>query len=298
MTSSPPVKSSDAKPKAKGFDWPNLRLRLLSAAVLVPVALGCVWAGGWAYLILLAVAIALLASEWAKMCSPEVVSRSGALIAACVLAALLLAFNSRVSVGWAALVVAALLAALAARIAGWSPRSPDVGFGVVYLGAPTLALWWLRLSLDGVSSPSGPNDGFWWTALLLVSTWAADIFAFLGGSVLKGPKLWPRISPNKTWSGFICGLLASSLAAVALWFWLWKGLELSAPAAAAVGLAAGVATMGGDLLESMLKRRFGVKDSGDLIPGHGGLLDRVDGLMSAALVVAGARLLVQAGWLR
>ena len=298
MTSSPPVRPARADAPRTGFDWPNLRLRLLSAAVLVPLALGCVWAGGWAYLILLAVAVVLLASEWAKMCSPEVVSRSGALIAACVLAALLLAFNSRVSVGWAALVVASLLAALAARVAGWSPRSPDVGFGVAYIGAPALALWWLRLSLDGVSSHSGANDGFWWTALLLVSTWAADVFAFLGGSVLKGPKLWPRISPNKTWSGFVCGLAASSLAALALWFWLWKGRELSAAAAAAVGFAAGLATMGGDLLESMLKRRFGVKDSGDLIPGHGGLLDRVDGLMSAALVVAAARLLAQAGVLR
>ena len=134
--------------------------------------------------------------------------------------------------------------------------------------------------------------------MLLVSTWAADVFAFAGGSVLKGPKLWPRISPNKTWSGFACGLVASSLAALALWFWIWRGQGLSGGAALAIGLLAGFATMGGDLLESMLKRRFGVKDSGDLIPGHGGLLDRVDGLMSAALVVAGARLLVQAGGLR
>ena len=137
-------------------------------------------------------------------------------------------------------------------------------------------------------------EGFRWTVLLFAVTWSADIFAFLVGSALKGPKLWPRFSPNKTWSGFAGGLIGamgSAMAVVAA-----TRMSPSLAAAAAIGLGGGLATMAGDLWESMLKRRFGVKDSGDLIPGHGGLLDRVDGLMFAVLAVAGARLFYLAGW--
>ncbi len=131
---------------------------------------------------------------------------------------------------------------------------------------------------------------------------SADIFAFAVGSVLKGPKLWPRFSPNKTWSGFFGGLVAASPGAAASWRCRWlcrrlPDLPSAWPVAAVVGLLGGLATMAGDLWESMLKRRFGVKDSGDLIPGHGGMLDRVDGLMFAAIIVAGARLFDQWGWL-
>jgi phosphatidate cytidylyltransferase len=298
MTFSPPAEPPAPAAPRKAFDWKNLRLRILSAAVLVPVALVCVIAGGPLFLLLLSIAMALLASEWAKMCAPVAVSRSAALLAAAVLASLLLAYASRVSVGWAALPLGAVLAALVAGVAGWAPRRTDVGFGVLYLGAPSLALLWLRedaptgLFSHGHVSLGGLN----WTMMLLLSTWASDIGAFAGGSVFKGPKLWPRISPNKTWSGFASGLLAAGVAAGLLWFWRLQGPGgLSAIAAIGIGIGAGLATMGGDLLESMLKRRFGVKDSGDLIPGHGGLLDRVDGMMAAALAVAGARLLVQAG---
>jgi phosphatidate cytidylyltransferase len=116
----------------------------------------------------------------------------------------------------------------------------------------------------------------------------------LAGNALKGPKLWPRYSPNKTWAGFAGGLLGAMGAAM-----LTAELstaKLSLLAAALIGLAGGLATMAGDLLESVLKRRFGVKDSGDLIPGHGGLLDRVDGLMVAVIAIAGARFIHQAGW--
>eukprot|EP01035_Chromulina_nebulosa_P024098 gene24098-31309_t len=129
--------------------------------------------------------------------------------------------------------------------------------------------------------------------MLFATTWSADIGAFAVGSVLKGPKLWPRFSPNKTWSGFVGGLvsamLAGSLMAALPYF------NLNIYAAAAFGLAVGLATMAGDLWESALKRRFGVKDSGDLIPGHGGLLDRVDGLMFAVVVMAALRLANQLG---
>ena len=163
-------------------------------------------------------------------------------------------------------------------------RAGDGAFGVVYIAAPCLALSWIRAMPNPIS----------WTILLFAVVWSADICAFLAGNALKGPKLWPRYSPNKTWAGFAGGLLGAMGAAM-----LTAELstaKLSLLAAALIGLAGGLATMGGDMLESILKRRFGVKDSGDLIPGHGGLLDRVDGLMVAVMAIAGARFIHQAGW--
>ena len=129
--------------------------------------------------------------------------------------------------------------------------------------------------------------------MLFAIAWCADIAAYAIGNVLKGPKLWPRFSPNKTWSGFLGGLVAGILGGVivqsfsSLHIPLWAGI--------CVGLLVGLATMAGDLWESALKRRFGVKDAGALIPGHGGILDRVDGLMFAVIAIAAARLLLKAG---
>ena len=143
--------------------------------------------------------------------------------------------------------------------------------------------------------------------MLFVATWSADIGAFLVGSALKGPKLWPRFSPNKTWSGFVGGLAAAmgggAVMSVLPSLLADQGVPIAMPvfhlniwAAAFIGLSVGLATMAGDLWESALKRRFGVKDSGDLIPGHGGLLDRVDGLMFAVIVMAALRLANEVGW--
>ena len=125
--------------------------------------------------------------------------------------------------------------------------------------------------------------------ITLVVTWSADIGAYAVGNLLKGPKLWPRFSPNKTWAGFTAGLIGGSAAGLILTSMLDFGLPHPAWGAA-LGLAGALATMAGDLWESALKRRFGVKDAGNIIPGHGGLLDRVDGMMFAVVVIAAARL--------
>jgi phosphatidate cytidylyltransferase len=154
---------------------------------------------------------------------------------------------------------------------------------VLYLGWPCILLIWLR-DLHEV-------QGLYWTVLVFAVAWSADILAYLVGSFVGGPKLWPRFSPNKTWSGFIGGLTAGMIAGAAMAGWLDMGL-LNAFWGGVLGLAAALATMGGDLWESALKRRFGVKDAGNLIPGHGGLLDRVDGLMFAVVVVSAGRLIV------
>jgi phosphatidate cytidylyltransferase len=269
-------------PQARRFDWSNLGLRVASAAVLIPAALAAAFYGGWPYLVLISVGLALLAIEWGGMSAPRAPVRVAAAVTAAILVAAFLAHLGYFKTAWIAVPLCALAAALVAR--GVAERAVDAGYGVLYIAPAAVCLVWLRST----------NQGQWWTLMLFACTWAADIGAFAVGSALKGPKLWPRFSPNKTWSGFIGGLLAASATAIAM-----AGLSvfsLDWRAAALVGLAVGLATMAGDLWESALKRRFGVKDSGDLIPGHGGLLDRVDGLMFAVVVMAGARLANHLGW--
>lgn len=263
-------------PPAKKFDWSNLAMRAASALVLVPATVGAVWWGGWPFLLLISVGVALLSIEWAGMTAPKAPLRVLSTVLISVLVGVFLIYLRYVPLAWAAMAVGAAAAAFVARRV--AERPADAAFGVVYIGVPCLALVWLR----------GTPDGALWVLLLFAVTWSADIAAFLVGSLLKGPKLWPRFSPNKTWSGFVGGLAASTLTGA---FGSALFGEAMGPAVGAViGLTGGLATMGGDLWESMLKRRFGVKDSGDLIPGHGGLLDRVDGLMFAVLVLAIARL--------
>ncbi len=291
MTSSPPVKR---------FDWGNLRLRILSAVVLGPATFLVLWFGGWPFLLMVAIASTLLAIEWGLMSTPEAPARTAGLVTAAVLVPLFLAYRDETRTACIALPITALAAALAARQARWSDRSLDIAFGVLYLGLPGITLIWLR------HDPGGQG----WATTLLAATWSADICAFTAGNILKGPKLWPRFSPNKTWSGFFFGLAGAMVAALGV---SAAGLGEGGPGpgmAVPVGLVVGLATMAGDLWESILKRRFGVKDSGDLIPGHGGLLDRVDGLMFAILVAAVLRLVLAphgaagigaamgAGWLR
>lgn len=271
-------------PQAKAFNWSNLGVRVASAAVLVPAVLAAVWWDDpqWPFLVMIAVAVALLAIEWGAMTAPNAPGRVSTAVTVAILAAVFLAYSDQTPLAWLAMVVGAVAAALVAR--GVSERPINAAFGVFYIGIACVCLVWLR------EMPRGRE----WTVLLLAVAWAADIAAYAVGSTLKGPKLWPRFSPNKTWSGFLGGLLAAMGAGAALSY--LPRIDLTVGTGAAIGLVAGLATMAGDLWESMLKRRFGVKDSGDLIPGHGGLLDRVDGLMFAVVVMAAARLVTHWGW--
>lgn len=281
--------------QAKPFDWANLGLRVASAAVLIPAAIYATLGnnqhlvpaleGGLErlpYLVLISVGVALLAIEWGGMSAPRAPVRVSAAVTAAVLVSVFLGHQDHYVLAWLATPLGAAAAALVAR--GVAERPADAALGVLYIAPACVCLIWLRST----------NQGPWWTLMLFAATWSADIGAFAVGSILKGPKLWPRFSPNKTWSGFAGGLL-SAMAAGSLMSSLPQ-FQLNIWAAAFVGLAVGLATMAGDLWESALKRRFGVKDSGDLIPGHGGLLDRVDGLMFAVVVMALARLANHLGW--
>jgi phosphatidate cytidylyltransferase len=249
--------------------------------VLGVAAIGAVALGGLPFLAIIYVAAALLSLEWGTMSTPATPLRTSWAVALTVLVALVVSAVFTPRYGVVALAAGAAVATLILRSV--TRRIGDVPFGAAYLGLPAIALIWLR---------SG-DDGLDWTVLLLAVTWTADIAAFLVGSALKGPKLRPAFSPNKTWSGFFGALLAATAAGFVADALL--DLPLTTGWALAVGFATGFATMAGDLWESWLKRRFGVKDSGDLIPGHGGLLDRVDGLLFAILAVTAARWLWETG---
>jgi len=251
--------------------WGDLRLRILSAAVLVPLALGCIWFGGLAFAALVALIAAGMAFEWIQLCERRVPVISAVVFATLPAAVIMTAF------GYSA---AALLLLAAATVAssissGGTSRAKPIAFGIPYLGLAAVALVWLR---------QVPQSGRADVIVLLLLVWASDIGAYLLGRAIGGPKLAPAISPGKTWSGAIGGLGA----AIAV------GLIASATLAAgssplrAVCFAAltSVVSQAGDLFESQLKRDFGVKDSGWLVPGHGGLLDRLDAVLFAAPVAA------------
>jgi phosphatidate cytidylyltransferase len=267
--------------RARRFDWDNLGLRIVSGVILAPAVLAALWFDPRICLVLVAVAMSLLSYEWGRMAAPDAWRRVAVIMTVAVLSVIFLTYLGYLTLAIAMIFVGALAAAFVSQ--GVTERRADAAYGVFYVAPAGMALMWLRLTPQGAG----------WAVMLFATTWAADICAFAIGNVLKGPKLWPRFSPNKTWSGFFGGLAGASGAAVGVAALL---MRLSLEGAALIGLAAGLATMMGDLWESMLKRRFGVKDSGDLIPGHGGLLDRVDGLMFATLVFAAARLIVRYGW--
>ena len=257
----------------------DIGLRAASAVVLAPAAVLGIWAGGLWFLALMLLACALLAVEWAMMSASTAWRLMAGAVAFGLFAAVISAHVEQLSLALVMLVFCAAAAGLFARSRG--QEALDAAYGVLYLGWPAILLIWLR---DGSSS-----SGLAWTVSAFAIAWASDIMAYLMGSLVGGPKLWPRFSPNKTWSGFIGGLAAGTVAGALLATWLDLGIG---PAwGALLGLAAALATMAGDLWESALKRRYGVKDAGKLIPGHGGLLDRVDGLMFAVVVVACGRLL-------
>ena len=254
--------------------------RAASAIVLAPAAVLAIWAGGLWYLALILLACALLAVEWAMMSAAKAWRVMAGAVAFGLVAGVVAAHAGQLSLALVMLVFGAVAAGLFARNRG--QEALDAAYGVLYLGWPAVLLIWLR----DVDSQSGLA----WTVSAFAIAWASDIMAYLVGSLVGGPKLWPRFSPNKTWSGFIGGLGAGIVAGAALGTFLDIGI--GAYWGAALGLAAALATMAGDLWESALKRRYGVKDAGKLIPGHGGLLDRVDGLMFAVVVVACGRLIV------
>lgn len=251
-------------------------LRMVSALAMMPVALVLVILGDWPFACLVGLAVVLMALEWRQLTIARFGGLGADLAAASVaglgLAVVVLAASGRPSEA----LVALLVGAMAAGLIAWRLGAPPVwiGLGAAYLALPALALVWLR----GL-----PQFGLQIVVWLLAVVWTTDILAYLVGRNVGGPRLAPSISPGKTWSGLCGGVLAAALAGT-LTAWA-IGSERLLQAAGLGGLVAVVSQIG-DLIESALKRRAGVKDSGTLIPGHGGVLDRLDGLILAAPVLA------------
>ena len=246
----------------------NLAMRVVVALVLAPLTIGIAWVGGWPWLCLVAAAASLLYFEWLMVVGASgnrIAAAAG--IAALVIAGVLLMPGLAV----AALGVAALGLAAAALAA--PERRLWVAAGFVYAAAALFAAILVRRDAD---------VGFVALIFVLLVVWGADIGGYFFGRGLGGPKLWPRVSPNKTWAGAIGGL-ALSLALAA--GFAVSGFGRLLPLLL-LGAALSAASQLGDLLESAVKRRFGVKDSSQIIPGHGGLLDRLDGFVAAIVVAA------------
>lgn len=250
-----------------------LRRRVVSALVLVPAALLAAVLGTPFWDIFVALFGTVMAWEWSRICS----GRSQPGLAGIILMTAVPAAIAAAAFGtyWAAFLIlfaGAAGTAIAARL-GQVPAPGWQGLGVLYVGVPCIAIQWIRVGEAGLET-------LLW---LLVLVWAVDTAAFLAGRRFGGPKLAPRISPNKTWAGLGGGVLAAALVGLVAAVWLespsvWPLVAISA------GL--GLVEQAGDLAESAVKRRFGVKDSSAVIPGHGGVLDRVDGLMAVAVAVA------------
>ena len=250
-----------------------LGVRSLWALILAPPALAAFYFGSpYSDILILAVG-AVGAWEWARLCGGGTPGLSGAVVIVAVVAAVVAGILGAYAVGgWlaAAGAMAAILAASRERPASalW------YGAGAAYLGAACLAFLWLRADFD--------RGLVLW---LIAVVWATDIGAYLVGRRLGGPKLAPAISPGKTWSGLAGGVAAAALAGLLAAFLHGQG-RVAALVAASMVLA--LVAQVGDLFESGLKRRFGAKDSSNLIPGHGGVLDRVDGVLAAVLALGGA----------
>jgi phosphatidate cytidylyltransferase len=156
-------------------------------------------------------------------------------------------------------------------------RALWAGPGLLYAGALVVALCTLRGAMFA---------GFLVTLWLFAVVWGTDIMAYFSGRLIGGPKLWPRVSPSKTWSGLIGGVLCGALLGVLTVYYMTKPGEYDLLPIFILGIACGVVAQGGDLFESSMKRHFGVKDSSHLIPGHGGVMDRLDGFIVAAALAA------------
>ncbi|MBD9372390.1 phosphatidate cytidylyltransferase [Rhizobium sp. ARZ01] len=245
----------------------ELRLRIMSGVVLAAVVLAATWAGGMPFRLLSAAITLLVYYEWSTITRlPEVDFRGNAFgwaatAAACVMTVFGEAEMAFVTVSLA--VIVALVHALTFKRSLWL-----LG-GVAYAGLTVLSLAAIRA-----------DDATGLIAMLFVFAvvWSTDILAYFVGRAIGGPKLAPSISPGKTWSGALGGTVSAVIAGSALYLFFFPATDLWVPL---IALVLSVCSQVGDLFESFIKRRFGVKDSSNLIPGHGGVMDRVDGLVFA-----------------
>lgn len=259
-----------AVPPSSATGASNLRARVVSGAVMAAIALADVWLGGWWFAGMVALIGVVVAWEWGR------IVRDGGIDAVFIFQALgVLGAVVLTAVGAAGLgVICVIVACLASGLLAFGSGGLMTALGALYAGLPAIALVWLRGST---------RDGLLAVLLLILVVVTTDTMAYMTGRTVGGPKLMPRVSPNKTWSGLIGGISCAALAALLFGFAVNGRLMF---AMAVLGFVMGLVAQAGDLLESSIKRAYGVKDASDLIPGHGGFMDRVDGLVVAAVAAA------------
>ncbi len=263
-----------------------MKQRILTALVLAPLAIGAVlWLPTAAFMALVTVVLLMGLWEWTRLVGLQ--HRTTRALVLAVHAAVMAALWLRPERHW-------LLWLLGAGVAWWLVaagwltrtrlgREPGRGSLAAKLLAGSLMMLptWAALGWLHADGTLGPR----WTLFAVMLVWAADTFAYFSGSRIGGPKLAPRISPGKTWAGFFGGLVGAALICVPAAPLL--GLDGSAlPALLLLGVATALASVLGDLFESLIKRHSGAKDSGHLIPGHGGMMDRIDSIVAALPVFA------------
>ena len=248
----------------------NLVLRVASAVVLAPLAIGAAYAGGWAFIVFWALAAAGILWEWFWLVGGREKPAALAAAGGALVVALGFAHYGRWDIALDIILLGAVAAALLAppRARGW------LAAGTVYAAAALFAPMLLR---------ADASYGLLAIFFLFAIVWATDILAYFAGRAIGGPKLAPRISPNKTWSGAMGGAAGAIAVGAATGSFLQPS---GAVWLALVALVLSIVAQAGDLLESWVKRRFGAKNSSELIPGHGGLMDRLDGFVTAALAAA------------
>lgn len=267
--------------RAGPSDRQNFLRRTASALVLAPLAIGVAFAGGWVFAAACIVTAGLVLWEWSRLVAGAdgdcvactLVSGLPALIAAALLAQSDIQGGAVGAVG----VIAAGAGFAWQGTLGLAYRSsrhscPWAAAGILY--AAIVAICPILLRRD-------PQLGFAALSFLFATVWATDIFAYLTGRGFGGPLLWPAVSPKKTWAGAVGGLAGGVVAGSVV---AYASAGTHPVAGGVLALILSIAAQGGDLLESAVKRRFGAKDTSALIPGHGGVMDRVDSLLVAALI--------------
>lgn len=253
--------------------WSDLTTRVLSAIVLVAIGSIEVWLGGLWFEAFIAIACAIMTWELVRMIEPQ---RMGVAVQLGILTGVAVVLSYHLPPLYKLPIL------LAPALVGAGQVSHSKGLYAVF------AIWIAGAGLGFISIRE--NMGFGWMIWLIAIVVATDVAGYFVGKAMGGPKFWPKVSPKKTWSGTAGGWVAAAI--VGTIFAIYGGFGVLF---VAVSVLASMASQAGDIVESAVKRKFGVKDSSNLIPGHGGFLDRFDGMMGAALFVLLAGLFYSPG---
>ena len=256
---------------ARSSRWHDLGVRASSGVVLVAVAIATARAGGTVFIATWTLAAIAIQWEWQRLIDAPAEAARVLIGSFAVVAVAWLARLDLVEAAFTLTMFAAVQAILAHGRRVWAAA------GLIYAGALIMAVLALRFSF-----PFGGRSIIW----LFATVWSTDIFAYFGGRFIGGPKLWPRVSPSKTWAGTLSGVAAGALIGTFVVLRDLPGPTAVAPVLA-LTLATAMVSQAGDAFESAVKRAFGVKDSSRLIPGHGGIMDRLDGFIAAAVFAFG-----------